>query len=84
MALNVDLTVNGQQHALAIDPRQSVLDLLRDSLGVMSAWAPAPDGDTVSCGPAWRPRNEVPSDTEVLSSNVIALSTAPSGTVKRK
>ena len=49
MALNVELTVNGQQHALAIDPRQSVLDLLRDSLGVMSAKKGCDHGQCGAC-----------------------------------
>ena len=49
MALDVQLTVNGQQHALAIDPRQSVLDLLRDSLGVMSAKKGCDHGQCGAC-----------------------------------
>ena len=49
MAVHVELTVNGQQHALAIDPRQSVLDLLRDSLGVMSVKKGCDHGQCGAC-----------------------------------
>ena len=32
----LNLTVDGQEHTLAVDPRTTLLDALRDRLGVMS------------------------------------------------
>ena len=47
MAYSLTLVVDGQEHALTVDPRTTLLDLLRDRLGVMS---PKKGCDHGQCG----------------------------------
>ena len=49
MTLPVQLTVNGTQHNLHLDPRVSVLDALRDHLGVMSVKKGCDHGQCGAC-----------------------------------
>ncbi|WP_373290249.1 2Fe-2S iron-sulfur cluster-binding protein [Deinococcus daejeonensis] len=52
MNVYVHLTVNGHDHHLDLDPRTSVLDALRDHLGVMSVKKGCDHGQ---CGAVYRP-----------------------------
>ena len=49
MAIPTQLTVNGQQHTLHLDPRVSLLDALRDQLGVMSVKKGCDHGQCGAC-----------------------------------
>ena len=49
MNLPVQLSVNGVRHALDLDPRTSLLDALRDHLGVMSAKKGCDHGQCGAC-----------------------------------
>ena len=49
MTLPVQLTVNGQQQNLRLDPRVSLLDALRDHLGVMSVKKGCDHGQCGAC-----------------------------------
>lgn len=49
MTIPVQLTVNGQQQNLHLDPRVSVLDALRDHLGVMSVKKGCNHGQCGAC-----------------------------------
>ncbi len=49
MTILIQLTVNGQQRSLNIDPRVSVLDALRDHLGVMSVKKGCDHGQCGAC-----------------------------------
>jgi len=49
MNVHVHLTVNGHDHHLDLDPRTSVLDALRDHLGVMSVKKGCDHGQCRAC-----------------------------------
>ena len=49
MALPIRLTVNGSRRELTLDPRVTVLDALRDHLGVMSAKKGCDHGQCGAC-----------------------------------
>ena len=49
MTIPIQLTVNGQQRSLDVDPRVSVLDALRDHLGVMSVKKGCDHGQCGAC-----------------------------------
>ena len=49
MTIPIQLTVNGQQQSLDVDPRVSVLDALRDHLGVMSVKKGCDHGQCGAC-----------------------------------
>lgn len=49
MTIPVRLKVNGQAHDLQLDPRSSVLDTLRDTLGVMSVKKGCDHGQCGAC-----------------------------------
>ena len=49
MTLPVQLTVNGTRHAIDLDPRVSVLDTLRDHLGVTSVKKGCDHGQCGAC-----------------------------------
>ena len=49
MNLPVHLSVNGVRHALSLDPRTSVLDALRDQLGIMSVKKGCDHGQCGAC-----------------------------------
>ncbi len=60
MKIPVQFTVNGEQHTLDLDPRASVLDTLRDRLGVTSVKKGATTGSAAPArcsqvaGACWR------------------------------
>lgn len=47
--LTVDVTVNGDQHTVEIDPRRSLLDLLRDTLGLTGTQKGCDQGACGAC-----------------------------------
>jgi xanthine dehydrogenase YagT iron-sulfur-binding subunit len=47
--ISVNLTVNGTRHALTLDPRSSLLDVLRERLGLMGAKKGCDHGQCGAC-----------------------------------
>ena len=47
--MNIQLTINGQQHALDLDPRTSVLDALRDHVGLTGTKKGCDHGQCGAC-----------------------------------
>jgi xanthine dehydrogenase YagT iron-sulfur-binding subunit len=49
MAVEISLRVDGMEHRLAVDPRTTVLDLLRERLGIANAKNGCDHGQCGAC-----------------------------------